>query len=101
MSLFRSRSEVDDRLDDHVGGLVAQAEAELLADVLHLVVLGEDLGRDALERLVAADLDEAAEELGAEPLALEAVDDEEGELGLVDAVELPQAADAEDLLRRR
>ena len=42
--------------------------------------------------------DEAAEQLGAEPLALEAVGDEQGELGLVGAVELAQAADAEDLV---
>ena len=66
-----------------------------------VAVLGEDVADDPLERLVAADLDEAAEQLGAQPLALETVADEQGELGLVRAAQLAQPADAEDLVRRR
>ena len=83
----------DDRLVDFVGEL----EAELLAEAC----ISRFSGRmSPMMRSIVSSRPtwmQAAEQLGAEPLALEAVADEEGELGLVDAVELAQPADAEDL----
>src|SRR5205807_866716 len=91
------KSESEHRPHHRVPRGVDEPEAELLADALHLDVLVEDLARDAGEALVAADADQAAEQLGAEALALGGVGDQQGELGVVGAVDLAEAADAEDL----
>ena len=50
-----------------IGLRVIGVEAELLADAQHLPVVWEDLGGDPRDLLVAGDLQQPAEQLGAEP----------------------------------
>src|SRR5215216_5325153 len=51
----------------------AKAKAELLKDALHLTVLRQHIGDHAIQMFVAANLDQPAEQLGAEPLAMQRV----------------------------
>jgi hypothetical protein len=76
--------------------VVRDREPDALADDLHVAVVNCDAGNNARELLVASDVHEPAEELGAEALTLKGVGDENGELRLVRAPQLHQTADGED-----
>src|SRR4028119_515293 len=78
---LRRLVEVEVGLHDHVLVIATEVEAEALADALHGAVVQEDLGGDAPEPLGAADLEEPAQEQGAQAPALEVVADQDGELG--------------------
>lgn len=58
----RARLQRQLRPRGRVPDLAGHLEAELLRHALHLHVLGQDVGADAGEPLVAADLDEEAEQ---------------------------------------
>jgi hypothetical protein len=75
--------EVEIRLHDHLFEVAAEVEAELLRDALHGAVVEEYLCCDTMQILGAAYLEEAAQEQCADAPALEAVADENRELGLV------------------
>src|SRR5215212_5559171 len=93
-----SHVEVEIRLHDHLFGVTPEMEAELLRDALHGVVVEEDLCRDTPQMLGAADLEETAQEQGADAPALEAVADEDRELSLVgDGAAAAEAGYAHDL----
>src|ERR687897_3496176 len=90
--------QVEIRLHDHLFGIAAEVEAEFLRDVLHGAVVEEYLRCDTTQPLGAGDLEEAAQEQGADAPALEAVADEDGELSLVgDSAAAAQAGYAHDL----
>ena len=73
-----------------------EAETQPLADALHGAVLGEDLGRDTPEALVAGDLEEALQQLGAQALMLERVANEDRELSLIGSTSLAEPPDRDD-----
>ena len=73
-------------------------EPQAAANVEHRHVVGEDVADDPPDALPAADLDEPAQELGAQAPALERIGDEQRELGFVAHVLHHQAADRDELL---
>jgi hypothetical protein len=73
---LRGLVEVEIRLHGHLFGVSAEVEAELLQDALHGAVIEEYLCGDTIQFLGAGDLEEAAQEQGADAPALEAVADE-------------------------
>src|ERR1035441_2478062 len=78
---FRAGSEFEARQDDGFAELALELEAELFGDLLHGAVFGQDVGDDGLHALAFADVDEAAQQLGAEALLLLVVADDDGEFG--------------------
>ena len=71
--------------DESVAVGRGEAEAQTLTNSLHGAVLGEDVGRDPRQVLVAADLDQPAEQLGPQAEPLGPVGDQEPELGVARA----------------
>ena len=71
-------------------------EAELFADVLHGVIVRQNLPDDARQFFRATHGDELLEQLKTEALILPVVVDEHGEFRLVRAVLLAQPTDAEN-----
>src|SRR5918995_1759092 len=95
---LRELVEVEIRLHDHLFEVAAEGEPELLRDALHGAVVEEYLCGDAPQILGAGDLEEAAQEKCPDAPALEAVADEDGELGLVgDGAAAAQTGYAHDL----
>src|SRR5215208_2876695 len=89
---------VEIRLHDHLFGVAAEVEAELLQDALHGAVIEEYLCGDTTQTLGAGDLEEATQEQGAHTPALEMVVDEDRELRLFgDGAAAAQAGYAHDL----
>ena len=80
---LRGLVEVEIRLHDHLFEVAAEVEPELLRDALHGAVVEEYFCGDAPQILGAGDLEEVVQDQGADAPALEAVADEDGELGLV------------------
>ncbi len=76
---------------DHLRGVV-QLEAELAAHPLHGAVLVQDLGGHPVDPLVAADAQQLAQQLRAQPLLLVGVAHQHRELGLVAAVLAAEAS---------
>ena len=60
-------SQVEARFHQLVALVVGDGESDAFADELHGAVVHSDAGDDARELLVAPDLHEPAQELGAEP----------------------------------
>jgi hypothetical protein len=81
---LRGLGEVEIRLHDHLFGVAAEVEAELLRYALHGAVVEEYLCGDTTQILGAGDLEEASQEQGADAPTLEAVADEDRELRLVE-----------------
>src|SRR5215204_791056 len=91
-------TEIEIRLHDHLFGVAAEVEAELLQDALHGAVIEEYLCGDTAQTLGAGDLEDASQEQGADAPALEAVADEDRELCLFgDGAAAAKAGYAHDL----
>jgi len=71
---------------------VLEVEAELPAHSLHLLVFSKDVAGEVLDFFIAPELDQLAQQLGSQPLALERVGDEQGNLGTLLAVGFDEAA---------
>ena len=65
---------------------------------MHLGVFRKDIAEDPVDVLITAHLEEAADQLGTQPQALEAVTDDQRELGILGTPDLDQAAAAPDLV---
>src|SRR5918995_7416400 len=95
---LRELVEVEIRLHDHLFEVAAEVEPELLRDALHGAIVEEYFCGDAPQILGAGNLEEMAQEQCSDAPALEAVADEDGELGLVgDAAAAAQTGYAHDL----
>src|SRR5829696_852262 len=95
---LRGLVEVEVRLHDHLFGVAVEAETEFLRDALHGAVVEEYLRCNTTQILGAGDLEEAAQEQGADAPALEAVANEDRELSFVgDGAAAAQAGYAHDL----
>ena len=82
--------------DRNEGVVRSDGEPEFLADPDHAAVGAEDLSDHLLEALLLSHLDEAADHLRAEAMALVVVSDDEAELGGVGVVQADEPRDAGD-----
>ena len=65
-----------------------QAESEVSADLLHGLILGQDIGDDSFHLLFTGDVKKAAKQLGAQAEALKLIADQDRELGVAGGVSL-------------
>src|SRR5918995_4433929 len=94
--------EVEIGLHYHLLSIAVEVEAQGFGDALHGVVVEEDLRGDAFEALGAAYLEEPVKEHSTDAPALEAVADQDRELGFIgDGAVAAEAGDAQDLTLSR
>lgn len=63
-------------------------ETDLPSQMLHAMIVRENVRRDAREVFVAADLNKTLQKFSAEPLSLRLVADEQGKFGFIQAAGL-------------
>ena len=78
-----------------------ELEAELLTDMEHPGIFRQNIGHDPAEPFFPTDRDEAAQQLSAQPAALEIVAHEQRKLCRVGVVQLHQTADCADNVQAR
>jgi len=94
----RLGSELSHRPDQRFLDIMGHLEAQFLADALHLDIFRKDVAKDPVDVLIAAHLEEPADQLGAQSQSLVAVADDQRELGFVGVPDLAQPADPPDLV---
>src|SRR6266545_5779993 len=82
----------------HLSGPLLDLETKFGAQALHLHVIRQDAGGDALELLVIGDLNELLHQLSPQPAILPGIGDDQGELRIGTAGRATQPPDSQKLM---